>query len=488
MSDTATRATRGARWLYAFRWIERLLDFGSLLLLARLLTPEDFGLVAIAGSFVAILQGLSDFDVHKALLRSRSEERGLFDTAWTLGALRGGLAALVLLGLSTLPSDPRLGPALAVLALAPLFAGLNNPRFVLYERALDYSKVAVQTLGAKLLAVVVMLAVAFVTRSFWALILGTVVGSLATLVMSYALRPYRPRLALSHAREIFGFSGWMSLTTIVTTLSMETDKLIVGRYVGVVQAGVYFMTMRIGVLPTRELVSPLQRLLFPSFSEIAGDRERLRRVVLESTGVLASLSLPAGVGFALVASDLVPLALGDQWLAITPLLCVLVPYLGLRATLSNALPCAMALGETRLLLRASIAYALIHLPAFVLGTLLFDVEGAVWSVVLAGLFYSYLNLWLLERTVQLGPLALLRQLQRPLLATAAMALTLFALEPLAPFRLSLHSAPDGASWPGLLSKSALGAAVYTLTLVGLWRLQGRPAGFERRLLLQVRSH
>ncbi len=125
------------------------------------------------------------------------------------------------------------------------------------------------------------------------------------------------------------------------------------------------------MLPTRELISPLQRILFPSFSELAADRDRLRRVVGESINVLGSLSLPAGCGFALVANDFVPLVLGDQWRVIVPLLTVLVPYLGLRATLSMTLPCVMALGETRLLFWVSSLYALVHLPAFIAG------DGAV---------------------------------------------------------------------------------------------------------------
>lgn len=88
MSDTARRVATGAGWLYGYRWIERLLDFVSIVVLARILAPEDFGLVAIAASFVAIIEGLSAFDVNKALIRTRDEHRSLYDSAWTLSALR----------------------------------------------------------------------------------------------------------------------------------------------------------------------------------------------------------------------------------------------------------------------------------------------------------------------------------------------------------------------------------------------------------------
>ena len=212
---------------------------------------------------------------------------------------------------------------------------------------------------------------------------------------------------------------------------METDKLIVGWLVGVTDAGLYFMTQRVGVLPTQELLSPLQRILFPAFSELADDTPRLRRAVCESINVLASLSLPAGFGFALIAADFVPLALGRQWSPIVPLLVVLVPYLGLRSTLSMTLPCVLALGRTRLLFWVSAVYALVHVPAFVAGTALFGLPGSIWSIVAAGVLYSYLNAWMLAMLeISLGEV--MRQLRRPLAATAFMIAAVAGLAAVTP--------------------------------------------------------
>jgi PST family polysaccharide transporter len=431
VTEAARRFARGAGWLYGYRWIERLLDFASILVLARLLSPDDFGLVAIAASFVTIIEGLAAFDVNKALIRIRDEERSLYDSAWTLSLLRGVVAALVMASIVPFLSDPRIGSVLLVLALSPVLTGLSNPRFVAFERDLVYSRLAVLTLGARVGSFCVTIVVALITRSYWALVLGLLTGSLLSLVLSYLLRPYRPRIAFARFADIFGFSGWLSLTTIVTTLSMETDKLIVGRLLGLGDAGLYFMTQRIGVLPTRELIGPLQRILFPSFSELVDDPARLRRVVGESINVLGSLSLPAGCGFALVGSDFVPVALGDQWIGIVPLLVTLTPYLGLRATLSMTLPCVMALGRTKLLFQVSLVYALVHLPAFIGGTVLFGLMGTIGSIVVAGVLYIALNVWMLQRTVQIGLGEICTRLGRPVL---------------------------------------------------LWRFAGRPDGIERRLL------
>ncbi|MEM7586482.1 MAG: lipopolysaccharide biosynthesis protein [Acidobacteriota bacterium] len=479
MTETVRRVATGAGWLYAYRWGERLIDLISIVVLARLLAPEDFGLVAIAASIVAIIEGLSDFDVNKALIRTRDTdpdgERALFDTAWTLAALRGLISALVMVTIAAFLSDSRVAAVLAVLALSPLLRGFANPVFVAFERDLIYSKLAALTLGARLVTFAVTLGVAWLTRSYWALVVGILAGSLSHLLLTYAMRPYRPRISLARAPEIFAFSGWMSLTTIVTTLSMETDKLIVGRFLGVADTGLYFMTQRVGVLPTRELVSPLQRILFPSFREIADDAQRLRRVVRESINVLGSLSLPAGCGFALVAADFVPLALGAEWQPIVPLLMILTPFLGLRGTLSMALPCMMALGETRLLFRVSLLYALVHVPAFIWGTVTFGLRGAFGAIVAAGFLYTAQNAWMLHRVLGISVDEMLRELVRPLVATLAMVagvLALATLEPMAP-------AP---AWLALAAKIAVGGGIFLATQLLLWRLAGRPAGIERRVL------
>jgi PST family polysaccharide transporter len=478
VTGTTRRFATGVGWLYSYRWLERVIDFVSVVVLARILAPDDFGLVAIAASVVTIIEGLSALDVNKALIRHRDDDRALYDTAWTLSVARGLLAALIMIVISRAVDDPRLAAILVALALSPILTGLANPRFVMFERDLVYSRLAILTLGARLVALVVTVTIAVLTRSYWALVVGILVGALASLVLGYLLRPYLPRPSLARVGDIFAFSGWLSLTSVVTTLAMETDKIIVGRLLGVTEAGYYFMTQRVGVLPTRELVSPLQRILFPSFSELADDAARLRRVALESVNVIASLSLPAGFGFALVAGDFVPLVLGDQWLATVPLLMVLVPYLGLRATLSMALPCVMALGRTRLLFGVSLAYALVHLPLFIGCTAAFGLAGAIWSIAGAGVVYTALNGWMLHRALGLKPGQLLLQIRRPLVAALVMVGAVIAFESALP-----TTAGTGApSWITMLGTVLAGAVVFVVVLVSIWRLEGRPPGLERRLL------
>jgi lipopolysaccharide exporter len=477
LTGTTSRIVRGAGWVYAYRWIDRLLAFASVVVVARLLSPADFGLFAIAASYVAIIEGLAEFDVNSALIRTRDQHRDLYDSAWTLSVARGLVSSLAMVAVAPFLADPRIAAALYVLALAPLLTGLSNPRFVMFERDLDYSKLAVLTIVARLVSLAATLVVAVVFTSYWALVCGLLAGSATNLVLTYVLKPYRPRFSRARFADIFSFSGWMSLSTIVTTLSMQTDRIIVGRLLGIAEAGSYHMTQAVGVVPTAELAGPIRRVLFPSFSSMVGDLPRLRRGVCESIGILGSLGLPAGVGFAFAANDFVPLILGNQWVGIIPLLQVLVPFLAFRATLSMTLPCVMALGRTRLLFVVVSVYALVHLPIFIAGTAFYGLPGAIWSIVAAGFFYSYLNALMLKLTLDIPLREIAVQLRRPAFAVAAICgvLAIAANTPL------IDITSTRGSWLSLVMKIAIGATVFCAAHYAIWRYEGRPAGIESRL-------
>lgn len=480
MADTdtsAARIARGAGWIYACRWTERLVSFASIAILARILDEEDFGLVAVAAGFVTVVEGLSEFDVKSALIQARSDDRPLFDSALSIAFLRGLLAVPVLAAAAWWLADADVRPVLFVLALVPLVDGLTNPRFVRFERDLDYSRVAIQTLTATAVTFAATVGIALIYRSHWALVAGMVAGSLARTTLSYALSPYRPRLSFGRAREILSFSGWMTGANAVATLGMRTDRLVVGGLLGNADAGTYYMAQRVGTLPTNELISPLQRILFPSFAQILDQPERLRRAVAESANILGSLSLAAAIGFALAANDFVPLALGDKWAHIVPLLLWLVPFLGLRASLSGARSVVLALGRTELMFRVSWIYALIHLPAFVLGTALFGVQGAVWAIAAAGVFYIGLNAWLMHTTVGVGPAEILHQLRRPLVAATVMVAGVLSLDRAT--GLSLFSTEGSVL--SLTVKVAVGGGLFAGCQWLQWRWQGCPDGIERRL-------
>lgn len=481
MAETARRITTGAAWVFTTRLAARLISFISILILARLLLPADFGLVAVASAYVAIIEGLSGFDVNKALIRLRDEDRELYDSAWTLSLLRGVLSALIMCATAAFVADymddHRLESIIYVLSLQPLVRGLLNPKLTFFEKNLIFSKQAYVTIGQTICGFSVTVAIAVIYQVYWAIILGTVAASIVHVALSYAVIPYRPRISFARIGEIFSFSGWMSLATIISTLALRLDNFVVGRVLGISETGIYYMTREIGRLPTAELLSPLHQVLFPSFSEFSRDIPQLKRVVFETIGITASIGLPVSVGFALVAADVVPLVLGSRWNEIIPYLEILVPVFGLQAIFSTGTPVVMALGATRNLFINSLIYSSVRLPIFIAATITYGLIGSVWALVIAGTFFCLLQYRLLKvclgiRLDQISPSIL-----RPAIATAAMFLAILTVN---------HLTGDAVRAVGpafsIATEVIVGGLTYCFVHYAIWRLSGRPAGIELRLI------
>ena len=171
------------------RWSVQLLGLGSTLVLARLLVPEDFGIVALATAYIAIVEGLTALPMSQALIRYRDADRSLYDTAWTLGLLRGVFIALLILAsavpVSNVMNEPRLLAVIMVLAVRPLLEGLINPRFIDFDKHLDFSRPMMVRVGTKAIAVVVTVGLAIALRSYWALIIGGLVSASVRLPLTY---------------------------------------------------------------------------------------------------------------------------------------------------------------------------------------------------------------------------------------------------------------------------------------------------------------
>jgi O-antigen/teichoic acid export membrane protein len=200
ITSTGRRAFDAGAWAIGSRIVAKAIDLVLLLCLARLVGPDQFGLVAIAMAVVFVVEALFELPVAATLIRVDALTPDRLHTAFTLGLLRGLVVAamLVLLAvpLAAFSEEPRLVALLAVLSLAPACRGMASPRLVEYNRAFDPRPDAAIELGGKAVAFAVALAVAAATHSYWAIAAATVCGPLAGTVLSYIVAPLRPRLTL----------------------------------------------------------------------------------------------------------------------------------------------------------------------------------------------------------------------------------------------------------------------------------------------------
>jgi PST family polysaccharide transporter len=448
-----------------------------------LLIPADFGLVAVATAYLTLVQGLSTLNVGQALIKLRREDRPILDAAWTLSVLRGALLTALLLASSSAVAafvgDDRVAPLLLAMSLFPLIGGLANPKFASFERDFHFSPSTTVNVATKLVGIAVTIGVALTLRSYWAIVAGAFAGTVVRTLLSFAMKPYLPRVSLSHARPILRFAGWVTLANALNTLSTALDNLVIARFLGVRDAGFYSMTRQVAALPNDTLLGPTERVLFAGFSQIANEPTRLNARVREVVGMTASIAVPITIGLALVAAEFVPLILGNQWIDCVPFLQLILPFFAVSMAVTSANPAAMAVGATRDLFSTALYFAALRLPIFIGCIAYFGLIGAMYALALVSVLSWILNFRLLNAAASITFRQLITAVNRPAISAVMMAAAVSVVPQLV--------AASSPSWELLAAKIALGATVYIAVHVTLWLVEGRPLGVETRTIQLLRS-
>ncbi|MDE2399299.1 MAG: lipopolysaccharide biosynthesis protein, partial [Burkholderiales bacterium] len=313
---TGGQIAKGAAWLMAFKAFDKGIGLISTLVLARVLTPADFGLVAMAMVVVAFTELMSAFGFDSALIQRQDAGRAHYDTAWTFNLIFGAGAALVLFALA-LPmarfySDERLVAVLAVLACGSFIGGFENIGVVAFRKELDFRSEFRFLAGKRIAGFVVTVSLALALHSYWALVAGTVTGRAMSVWISYRLHPYRPRPSLAARADLMHFSRWIFFSSLITFVSSRSTDFVLGRTVGAAGLGVYSVSYQIAMMPSTELIAPLNRAVYPAYARLAADLPALRTRFLEVFGVICLVAIPVSAGLFGAADAAVRVVLGTN--------------------------------------------------------------------------------------------------------------------------------------------------------------------------------
>jgi O-antigen/teichoic acid export membrane protein len=481
----AANVATGTAWLSVARLCVNLLGFAGLILLARLLTPEDFGVVAIAATLFAIVSAATNLPIAHALIQHAKPDESLFHTAFTLSLLRGCLvfAAIVLLSIPAVVifTEPRLARLLPALALGAVLVGAQNPRLAVFARQMEFKQQFLLQVSEKLIALIFSATCAFLFQSPWALVLGILAGQSCALILGYVMIPYRPRFALSGFRELMSFSIWLSLGQVINTINWRLDQLLIGRQLGPEALGHYTVGDNLAALPTREITAPLHATLFPAFARLADMPERLRAAFTRAQSMIVAIALPVGVGAALLADPLVRLALGEKWLPSVVVIQGLAAIFALQTIGALAEPLAMATGRTKLMFMRDMQGFVIRVPLVIIGLLAGGVPGVVAARIVSGSVGIAFNMAIIRRVTGISIGQQLRGPMRSLISAAAMAIIVLILG----FFSAVPHGPFGLL-ADIALKAACGAATYVGVHLLLWRMMGLPSGPESELIMTAR--
>lgn len=404
----ATRTLNAARWKFAGSVVQGVLQFGVGVLLARLLHPSDFGVVALALVVIGLAGMLADLGLGPAIVRHAPLTARHVRVAFTVSVALGTAIALLLLGIAPLVTRAVRTPALVdvLRVLAPVFVlgGLGSAARALLQRALDFRRLFVVdaiSYGVGYAGVAVTLALSGL--GVWSLVAGTLVqAALASgLALAMVRHSVRPLLARAEWRDIAGFGMGVSANQIVNYAARNGDNLVAGRWLGAAPLGLYSRAYNLMTLPQTYVAAVASSVLYPAFAEARADPDKLGRAYLLAVQITALATAPVMAGMIVAAPHLVTGLYGAEWAGAALPLQVLCAAGLFRAVYHLAGALTQATGRVYAELRRQVGYALLVVVGSLIGLrwgLLGIATAVSGAVVYMYVVMAQLSLGILQRS------------------------------------------------------------------------------------------
>jgi len=299
-----------------------------LLILAWLLSPDDFGLLAIATTAIGFLLQITDIGMIPALVQGKSIDESHYDVAWTVGITRTfGVMLVVILTapfIAQIFSEPRATPIIQLLALRPFIEALSSIKVASLTRNLQFRPLTILKLAEAIINFVVSVALA-TWLGVWALVIGTLAGTVTYLLLSYLLAPHRPRLSLEWAtiRPLIRFGRWVFVTGLVVMIGNYVLRVVIARQLGTADLGLYFLAAQLAFMPAEAAKEIVGTVAFPLFARLQLDRRQAAQIFRTIFIGLSVLLFPVCALLIVLAPTLVHTVLGTRWEGTVPVIRVL---------------------------------------------------------------------------------------------------------------------------------------------------------------------
>ncbi|HSX83073.1 MAG TPA: lipopolysaccharide biosynthesis protein [Candidatus Saccharimonadia bacterium] len=462
--DIKQRIAKSLFWVAWSRVGVQTLSFCSTLVVARLLHPNDYGLMAMATVWTSAMSLLAEMGLGAAIIQFRDlEESELNACFWlTMGVASAGYFILYAAApaLATWFASPRLATVLRVLGLIlPLLAVQIVPDSLLRKRlALD--KVSKAEIVASLSAIPVVLGMAWAGAGVWALVAGALLQSLVRDMVTFWFVRWWPqwRLGSGHLREVFNFSLATLGTRLCWVSYQEADAIVLGKVSGAMALGFYSMAKELTLLPVTKIAAVVNQIASPMMAELQDDRGAMRTSLLRTLGLVACVTLPLCVGLAMVSEDLVRVILTDKWISIVPLMRVLAGYSVMRSLSVLLPPVLLARYRARFLFSYTLTLLLCMPLAFWVGAAWLGSIGVaaawvlVYPIIMARMVHEAL------REIEGSWTMLWEQVRASAGATLLMAIVVLAVQWLFP------QAEVVGSFVRLVGTTGVGAVTYGLVM------------------------
>lgn len=345
------QAIIGLSWISAFRVVSRGISLMRLVILARIISPSEFGVFGIATIALAFLEILTETGINVFLIQLKKDIDRFINSAWIVSILRGTIMSIVILAASPFIVDffklPDLHRFLLLISIVPFIRGFINPSIIKYQKELKFNNEFYLRLAIFIFDSTISLILVFLTHDAIGFVWGLVAGALFEVILSFALfKPY-PRLKFNPnmIKTIVRSGKWVTFSGIFNYIAENGDNIVVGKILGPSALGIYEMGYNIATLPISEVADVFNKVAFPVYSRISEDIHRLRKAFIKSSLGVSFAVIILSILIFLLPKELFVLVLGEKWLGVIFILKPLVLYGALRGISGTTSALFLSMGK-----------------------------------------------------------------------------------------------------------------------------------------------
>lgn len=379
----------GLSWVGGLRVSTRIIAFIRIIILARLLTPAQFGIFGIASLVLAFLEIVTETGINVFLIQEKKDIKNYINDAWIVSILRGFVISLVIIAVTPFIVDffnsEDAKNILYLISIVPMIRGFINPAIVKYQKELIFNKDFYFRLTVFGVDSTVAIILAFVTKDASSFVWGLIAGSVLETAMSFILIKPMPVFSFNkrNIARIFSKGKWVTLFIIFDYFAKQGDSVIVGKILGVAPLGIYQMGYKISTLPISEVSDVVNKVIFPVYSKIGSDKDRLKRAFIKTMVTIAFLVFIFGGIIFFLPKEIITFALGEKWVSVVSVLKILVFYGIFRAIIGTTASLFLALGKQNYFAGITFLRLLILSITIIPLTLSHGIVGASFSVLLS---------------------------------------------------------------------------------------------------------
>jgi len=418
-------AISGVKWSSVSQVGRQGMQWVTIIILARLLSPSDFGLIGMVMVVVGFVGLFKDLGTSAAVIQRKGVSDELLSSIFWVNVAFGVLAMVVLFVLSPLGAslyhEPRLTPLLGVLSLTFFISGLSVLQQAILERDLAFHTLAKVEISAIACGSVVAVGLAMLGAGVWSLVYQSLTVTLVTTVLLWVSSAWRPKMIFCWTEVKLVSSYSLNLTgfNIFNYFARNADYLLIGRFLGAQDLGYYTLAYRIMLYPLQSISAVIGRVMFPVYSQIQDDDVMFRRVYLNVAGSIALITFPMMLGLMALSGPFVLTAFGSQWRPVILLLMIFAPV-GLAQSIGTTVGAIyQAKGRTDWMFRWGVAAGILVIIAIVIG-LQWGVVGVAAAYAIVSVILSYPSLAIPFRLINVRFSELGAVLWRPFLSSLLM--------------------------------------------------------------------